>query len=186
MARYNFSFKGGHTKGGGVTSKFYLFCVIPSEEKADEVIFFDARKKGLITENALLQMAAAGTKEEQDFDYSIATPYVKIFSLVEGFGLSGGTHYHSFFFKLSHEGRVVTIKPLAATQNRQANMFFKGQGHFLSPEEVKSLLGDKSTSYGFYKKQCPLPRAILNTIVSIELPTGRISPGTSEVRRVRL
>lgn len=186
MPRYSFSFKGGQTKGGGIVSKFYLFCILSLEEKADEIIFFDARKKGLVTENALLQMASAGTQEEQEFDYSISTPHVKIFSLVEGFGLSGGTHYHSFFFKLSHEGRIVTILPLAATQSRQGDMFFKGQGHFLSPEEVKSLLGEKSTSYGFYKRQLPLPRAILNTIISTELSSGRISPGTSEVRRVRL
>lgn len=190
MARYNFSFTGGNKKSGGVVSKFYLFCLIPSSEvekgNVDEIIFFEARKKGIIAENALLQMAGAGSEGESDFDYSISTPNIKIFTLVEGFGLSG-VHYFSFFFKLNHEGRIVTIKPLAAhVSDRQENMIFKGQGHFLSPEEIKALLGAQSVSYSFYKKQHPLPRAILNEIVSTELSTGRLSPGTQEIRKVRL
>lgn len=188
MPHYSFDFKGGLRKAGGVTSKFYLFVVAPLEG-AEEVIFFEAKKKGLITDNALLQVIA-GDKENAAFDYSISTPHLKIFTLLEGFGLTGTHHYFSFYFRLSHEGRIVTIKPLASASvssfSKENSMLFKGRGQFLSQEEVKSLLGEKSVSYGFYRRQCPLPKTVLNALVSTELDKNSLPPGTKEIRRVRL
>lgn len=188
MYQYFFDFQGGLKKQGGVTSKFYLFSLIPKEGKknmgVEEVIMYEAKKKAIIVNNALVQLSSED--RENTFGYAVSVPYLKVFTLVEGFGLTGSHHYFSFFFKLSHEGRIVTIKPLSAVRNAQETMYFKGRGQFLTPEEVKNLLGEKSVSFGYYKRQCPLPRTILQQIVTTEIDMSTLPPSTKEIRRVRL
>ena len=166
--RYSFNYKGGVSKGKGISSKFLLFHLLPDEEnKCTERILFQSLKEGLVVRSA-------------DMAYSTEYPLFKLFTMTEGFGVQ--RFFCSFYVRLDGYGKRITIWPLDKYQ-RDAQLF-SFTGRILQSAEIKELIGEESVSWKFYERQVPLPIPLLKEIVTISSIGVPLATVAADVRTI--
>lgn len=172
MKAYRFEFAGGNHKiypesPKQQTHKFFLFSILTQREnEAQEVIFFEAIKRGIIIRRPTPKSLNS---------YICYAPEVKLFLSSSGFGLR--KMYYNLFFKFDSAcQRKVTIKSF---NYNESSYFFKAKGRFMLQEEIRDRYGENSPTYQYYLKQPYLSRSELKEIIQIE-------PDKCEASRVRV
>lgn len=189
MLRYQFNFKGGVTKypPERVTSKFLLFHFAPKEgglKQIEEHILFKALQSGnVIHKTGIPELInpSNSLKEHmgQSQTYETNYPWLKVFTLVEGFGVQ--RQFFSFYFKLDIHEAEVKILPVCGADN---SGYFSGRGKLMSGREVTELIGADSPAHTYYTQQMPLPESVLRRII-VKDAVIAASPATSKIRKIR-
>lgn len=164
---FPFEFRGRTLKRDNKIIKFHAFIRTTDGE---EDILFSAVGKGFVDHDK-------GTDT-----YFSAFPLIKIFSSTSGFGIRKA--YQSYFFKLdSTSNREVLIKPLGYEHLGSEELFFRGLGYFLTPQEIKETVGEDTQTYKFYLRQTVLSKRELQELIEVNYITA--SGKAAKVRHIR-
>lgn len=162
---YKFRFKGGVERDTNrkKLDKFLMFFVIHGKETP----FYKMKKEGLI------QCLANENLYKTNFNI------IKIFIAQSGFGPR--KRYLSFYIRLTKDidlSPSIEIRPF----NTETGFYFKGRGIILTREEVKDKILDP-VSLNYYLQQSPLPKEIMDRIITIDASYLKKGVRTIRIKR---
>jgi len=176
----DFTFKGGTHKRLEVVGKFHAFFAVKKDDKCEEMALYTSLKNGIVKRSALDGEA-----------YTSETPYVKIFSAIQG-GFGQRRFYYSFFIEMNNtSNQEIIIRPFVPTVDpnfyRDTDFRFVTKGSFLTTrEEIEKLYGSDSDTVRFWSKQPYVSKTEIASVISLrDLSTVGTLADKGNVRKLR-